>query len=195
MFVAREPDATRRTLRQPSSVRTRKVCRHRPIALAFAALGCETSTGPKDGGRGQVLWRIRSPRPRAAGTAPQDAQPAAAESAVDDVALHVGTRSHKVYALDVRTGSPLWTADIGPALTYPGFVEGISVSGDTVYVAGTRDLNQFGGLSAGVIAALDRRDGHMLWMYQGPGNGKFAVTSPLRSLIVFSAVVTTAGLV
>lgn len=119
-----------------------------------------------DAATGAILWRFTP-----------DAQAAEAESAVDDVAMYVGTRTHKVYALDVRTGTPLWTTDIGPTWSYPGFIKGISVSGDTVYAGGTQYLNQFGGISAGVIAALDRRDGHVLWLYQGPGNGQYSVNS------------------
>lgn len=119
-----------------------------------------------DAATGTILWRFTP-----------DAQAAAAESAVDDLAMYIGTRTHKVYALDVHTGAPLWTTDVGPTWSWFGIVKGISVSGDTVYAGGTRYLNQFGGLSAGFIAALDRHDGHLLWMYEGPGNGQFSVQS------------------
>lgn len=129
------------------------------LAEAIEVLSLDAATGA-------ILWRFTP-----------DAQAAAAKSAVDDVAMYVGTRSHKVYALDVRTGTPLWTTDIGPTWQYFGIIQGISVSGDTVYAGGVRYLNQFGGMSAGVIAALDRRDGHVLWMYQGPSNGQNSVQS------------------
>ncbi len=129
------------------------------LAEAVEVLGLDAATGA-------ILWRFTP-----------DAQAAESESAVDDVAMYIGTRTHKVYALDVRTGTALWTTDIGPTWSYPGFIKGMSVSGDTVYAGGVRYLNQFGGISAGVIAALDRRDGHVLWMYQGPGNGQFSVNS------------------
>ena len=110
-----------------------------------------------DAATGGILWRF----------VPDSAS--GSENAVDDRAFYVGTRGHAVYAIDVATGLQLWKSDVGPDWTFPGFVDGISVSGDTVYVGVIRYLNESGGLRAGFIAALDRYTGDTLWTYQGAG--------------------------
>jgi len=119
-----------------------------------------------DAATGAIRWRFTP-----------DAQAALCESAVDDQSLYVGTRTHRVYALDTETGGTRWSTDIGADWQFFGIIKGISVSGDTVYAGAARYLNLAGGLSAGVIAALDRRDGRVLWTYQGPGTGENDVNS------------------
>ena len=98
-----------------------------------------------DAATGVIRWRFRP-----------DAQADRAESAVDDRAMYIGTRSHRVYALAVADGQPLWSVDIGPEWEHLGVVTGLSVSGDTVYAAADRWLSGNGFLQAGVIVALDR---------------------------------------
>jgi outer membrane protein assembly factor BamB len=89
---------------------------------------------------------------------------------MDDQALYTGQRGIPfVYALSLTDGHPLWKVNIGTGWTYPGFVNGTAVSGDTVYVAGRRFLAQNGYINKGVLVALDRRDGHELWRYETPG--------------------------
>jgi outer membrane protein assembly factor BamB len=106
---------------------------------------------------GTVRWRFTP-----------DAQAAAAQSAVDDHALYIGTRSHKVYALDPSSGQPLWTTDIGTDWPYLGVVMGLSVSGDTVYAGAVKRLTAAGDSSVGIIAGLDRNSGAILFLYQAP---------------------------
>jgi len=108
-----------------------------------------------DAATGQVLWRY----------AP-DSEAVVAESAVDDRAMYIGTRDHKVLALDVNDGHPIWTVDVGPDWTELGLVQGISLAGDTVYVGVTRWFAPNGYLQAAVIVALDRGTGRELWRYQ-----------------------------
>lgn len=97
-----------------------------------------------------------------------DAPAYAAQSAVDNHALYVGTRSHKVYALDPNSGQPLWTTDIGPSWPFLGVVTGLTVSGDTVYAAAVKRLTSAGDSSVGIIAGLDRTTGAILFTYQAP---------------------------
>lgn len=89
---------------------------------------------------------------------------------MDDRALYTGQRGVPfVYALSLTDGHLLWKMNIGEGWTYPGFVNGTAVSGDTVYVAGRRFLAQNGYINKGVLVALDRRDGHEFWRYETPG--------------------------
>ncbi|HZI40297.1 MAG TPA: PQQ-binding-like beta-propeller repeat protein [Gemmatimonadaceae bacterium] len=110
-----------------------------------------------DAASGAIRWRFTP-----------DAQAAAAQSAVDDHAVYVGTRSHKVYALSPATGQPLWTTDIGADWPYLGVVMGLSVSGDTVYAGAVKRLTATGDSSVGIIAGLDRNTGALLFRYEAP---------------------------
>lgn len=117
---------------------------------------------------------------------------------IDDRALYTGQRGIPfVYALSLPDGHALWKVNIGAGWTYPGFVNGTAVSGDTVYVAGRKFLAQNGYISKGVLVALDRRDGHELWRYETPGQngglqdapvvaGNLVVTSDLIGNGVFA---------
>jgi len=124
---------------------------------------------------GQILWRYAS-----------DSDASVAESAVDDHAMYVGTRDHKVLALDLNDGHPIWIADVGAGWTQPGIVQGLSVSGDTVYAGVTRWYVSNGYLQAAVIVALDRSTGRELWRYQSEGDRHGIVATPVvagRNLI------------
>jgi outer membrane protein assembly factor BamB len=93
--------------------------------------------------------------------------------------MYVGTRDHKVYALDVNTGRPLWITDVGPGWTALGMVQGISLAGDTVYVGVTHWLAPNGYQQSGVIVALDRINGRVLWRYESAGNQNGIVATPV----------------
>ena len=95
-----------------------------------------------------------------------DAPSYGAQSAVDDRALYIGTRSHKVYALDLQTGQPLWTTDIGVDWPFLGIVTGIAVSGDTVYAGAVKRLTSAGDSSVSIVTALDRITGTILFQFQ-----------------------------
>lgn len=110
-----------------------------------------------DAGSGAIRWRFTP-----------DAQAVVAQTAADDHAAYIGTRSHKVYALDEASGQPLWTTDIGADWPYFGIVTGLTISGDTVYAGATKRLTVNGDSSVGVIAGLDRRTGLLLFRYQAP---------------------------
>ena len=88
---------------------------------------------------------------------------------VDDAAVYIGTLRSHVYALSRSTGSVLWDVQLHPEWQYSGIVTGITASGDTIYVGIDRFLNSFGGSSSGVIIALDRRDGDIIWEYESAG--------------------------
>jgi outer membrane protein assembly factor BamB len=105
-----------------------------------------------DAASGAIRWRFTP-----------DAQPAAAQSAVDDHALYIGTRSHRVYALSPASGQPLCRTDIGADWPYLGVVMGLAVSGDTVYAAAVKRLTATGDSSVGIIAGLDRNTLRELW--------------------------------
>lgn len=121
-----------------------------------------------DGATGQVVWRY----------AP-DSQAVVAESAVDDRAMYIGTRDHKVSALDINDGHPIWTVDVGPGWTELGLVQGISLASDTVYVGITHWIAHNGYLQSAVIVALDRHTGQELWRYQGAGDQNGIVATPV----------------
>jgi outer membrane protein assembly factor BamB len=58
-------------------------------------------------------------------------------------------------------------------------VEGLAVSGDTVYANVVRYLNPAGGQATGVLVALDRRDGHELWRWQATGTAHSFLHEPI----------------
>lgn len=102
-----------------------------------------------------------------------------AESAVDDRAMYVGTREHRVIALARHDGRVIWEVDAGPGWTHAGTVSGLSVSGDTVYASIRRDLSSNGFDAAAVIVALDRDTGRELWRYQSEGTKSNAIGAPV----------------
>jgi len=107
-----------------------------------------------------------------------DAQAALAVSAADSHAVYLGTRSHRVYALTAATGAELWSVDLGAAWPYLGIVNGLAVSGDTVYANVMQYLNAAGGLRTGHVVALHRTTGAELWRYVGPGAHNDATQAP-----------------
>ncbi len=87
--------------------------------------------------------------------------------ALDDDALYTGQRGLPVvYALGVADGALHWRTTIGAGYAFAAYVEGLAVSGDTVFVAAHRNLVPNGYRSSGVLVALDRRDGRELWRYE-----------------------------
>ncbi len=132
---------------------------------AFAAGG--DSVYAVDASTGARLWAFLP-----------DDQAALGETGVDDQSVYVGTRSHRVYALDVATGQMRWSVDIGAGWTNFGIVMGVASSGDTVYVAATEDLNASGGLRRGHVVALNRSNGAELWRYITPNDRSDVVGAP-----------------
>jgi outer membrane protein assembly factor BamB len=121
-----------------------------------------------DAATGQILWRYTP-----------DSSANVAESAIDDRAMYIGTRDHKVSALDINDGHPIWTVDVGQGWTELGLVQGISLASDTVYAGVTHWIAQNGYLQSAVIVALDRNTGRELWRYQGAGNQNGIVATPV----------------
>jgi glucose dehydrogenase len=132
------------------SVRDGRVYTAEAVAYAF------------DAQTGRELWRFTP-----------GADASLSQNVADDHAFYVGTRGHRVYALHVADGAPLWEINLGADWPYENLVKGIALSGDTVYAAAERTYSQNGYLSAGVIVALDRFTGRELWRHQN-GDG----TSP-----------------
>ncbi|HET7585657.1 MAG TPA: PQQ-binding-like beta-propeller repeat protein [Gemmatimonadaceae bacterium] len=126
------------------------------IERAGRILIAEQSVHAFDSRTGEELWRFRP-----AETASL-CQPAA-----DDEAMYFGTGglSHLVYAISLVNGQPLWQRDIGPEWPFAGWISGVAVSGDTVYVGATEDRTQNGHLTSGWIVALDRESGRILWRH------------------------------
>src|SRR4051794_676687 len=99
-----------------------------------------------------------------------DEQAAECEIAVDDQNVYVGTRSHRIYALDAATGQQQWMVDVGPSWPFLGVVLGLTASGDTVYAGAVEFLTEGGGLRRGHVFALNRLTGAELWDYVTPGD-------------------------
>jgi outer membrane protein assembly factor BamB len=129
-----------------------------------------------DANDGRILWTFEP-----------DSEASISQGSADDRAVYVGTRTHKVYALDVHDGHPIWIKDVGEGWAYSGYVEGTAFSGDTVYVTTTRYLAQNGYLRSAVVTALRRLDGKELWRYETPGQHRDVVNAPVvagRNLIM-----------
>lgn len=108
---------------------------------------------------GRVLWRVAV-----------DSAADFARSVADDEALYVGTRDHRVHALRLADGARMWSTDVGPGWEFRGLVGGIAVSGDTVYATAERFHAPNGYRATGILAALDRATGRLLWTYEN-GDG------------------------
>ncbi|MEO6778222.1 MAG: PQQ-binding-like beta-propeller repeat protein, partial [Gemmatimonadaceae bacterium] len=107
-----------------------------------------------------VLWRFTP-----------DSNAAQVGISADDHAVYTGQRGIPVvYALAVTDGQPLWRVNVGLSQGWqsPAFITGVAVSGDTVYAGVTRFKNLNGGMSTGVVVALDRTTGAELWRYETP---------------------------
>jgi outer membrane protein assembly factor BamB len=111
-----------------------------------------------DTATGALRWRFQT-----------DSVPEAIATADAD-AYYTGQRYYPVvYALGLPDGSLRWKVNVGEGWQYPGFVRGVSVSGDTVYAGVVRYKAWNGYLRSGVTVALDRHTGKELWRYETPG--------------------------
>lgn len=98
-----------------------------------------------------------------------DSLPEAIATADVDM-YYTGQRYYPViYALGLPDGSLRWKVNVGEGWQYPGFVRGVSVSGDTVYAGVVRYKTWNGYQRSGVTVALDRHTGKELWRYETPG--------------------------
>jgi outer membrane protein assembly factor BamB len=112
-----------------------------------------------DAESGAVRWRFVP-----------DSPAYAAKSAVDERALYIGTRNHRVYALNKESGQPIWSVDVGPdwgvtAFPNMGVITGLFVAGDRVFATADRGIEGVPYRRVGVIVALDRTTGRELWRY------------------------------
>jgi outer membrane protein assembly factor BamB len=108
-----------------------------------------------DAATGRLLWR----QPLV--------DPWRVANAVDERTVFVGS-SRRVSAFDVTTGDQQWTFDATADWPLGGRFAGITIAGDTVYVAGRKNLPDAEGAQAGVIVALRKQDGAILWRWQSP---------------------------
>lgn len=110
-----------------------------------------------DASNGTTIWSVHP-----------DSQ-AVVETALDAENLYTGQRGVPViYAFARVNGAMRWKVNLGPGYTQQAYVQGLAVSGDTVYATIDRYINEFGGSSTAVLVAVDRVDGHELWRYETP---------------------------
>lgn len=133
-----------------------------------------------DAATGALRWAVNRP---------PESSTSYAYSAVDDRALYVGARDHRVVAYGVEDGRELWQTDVAAPdwLGYSARVTGIALAGDTLYAAVDRWLTPNGYDKAAVVVALDRATGRELWRYQSAGTKSNAIAAPVvagRLLVV-----------
>lgn len=127
-----------------------------------------------DAATGTELWRF--PLPLGPGI-----HGSTGHNTTDDATFYVGTETHQVFALDQATGAVRWTVDIGPDWRYRGIVNGLTVSGDTLYVAADQFNAENGYISTGWIIGLDRATGRAIWSFRnGEGKDWRTVSSPVN---------------
>jgi len=73
--------------------------------------------------------------------------------------IYIGSKDHKFYALDAKTGQLKWATDIG----YPIFEKAIETDKQIVVHSFAK------GLSPNAIFVLDKKDGQVLWSMEGKG--------------------------
>ena len=100
------------------------------------------------------------------------------EIAADPGRAYVGTRDHRVYALDASDGTARWSVDVGPAWPFLGVILGIARSADSLYVAASEWLTPNGERRRGHIIALDRATGTELWRFTGAGEWNTVSSTP-----------------
>jgi outer membrane protein assembly factor BamB len=133
------------------------VARNGVVCLAdYFGIGCA------DIATGHVRWSTEEDHPTQRG-----------ESAIDDAALYYGTADHRVIARELVGGRALWSTDIAPGAQFMSRVFGVSLRGDTLYVATVRWLTLDGGTIVGDLIALDRANGNELWRYTAPSPSGF----------------------
>ena len=100
--------------------------------------------------------------------------------ALDDASFYTGQRTIPVvYAIARDNGFVRWKVNVGTGYTFPAYVHGVGVSGDTVYVAVERYTSVNGVNASGVLVALDRRDGRELWRYETPSGQHYFRGAPV----------------
>lgn len=99
-----------------------------------------------------------------------DANVASCEIAASNGRVFIGSRTPAVTALSTGTGQPLWSTPLGAGWSHQAIVWGISVAGDTVYVAIDQFLSANGFLRTGHVVALNAVTGVELWRYTAPGD-------------------------
>jgi outer membrane protein assembly factor BamB len=107
-----------------------------------------------DAGTGAELWRFH----------PDTTSDAL--SAVDGRAFYIGSDTGTVYALDVRTGQPFWSAEAVARGTYRTDVTSILSFEDVLYVSVIEETSPTGHLKRGWMVAMDRFTGRVLWRYR-----------------------------
>lgn len=121
-----------------------------------------------NGATGATLWTVHP-----------DSQ-TVTEPALDATTFYTGQRGIPiVYAVARSNGAVRWKVNVGAGYQFRAHVHGVAVSGDTVYAALERYLDQNGVSATGVLVALSSVDGHELWRYETPGTKDFFHNAPL----------------
>jgi outer membrane protein assembly factor BamB len=146
------------------------VRKYLPQALLFkngALLVVEENITALDEKSGRMLWEFTP-----------DANASLGRAAVRGSTLCFGTSSHRVYALDVRSGRQRWVTDVGPDWTLLGAVRGIAMDRHIVYVGAEQWRTENGSASSGWLIALNARTGKELWRYHtGDGEERRGISS------------------
>jgi len=108
-----------------------------------------------------------------------DEQGARCEIAADDQVVYVGTRSHRVYALDASTGQPLWVVELAGSWPFVGIVTGIALGPTELYAGVLETLDMNGATRRGHVIALSRADGSEQWRYTSPGTSNDVNSAPV----------------
>ncbi len=128
------------------------------IALNGRVLYAGAEAVSLDGATGNTNWRITLPNS------------SLARNDADAAALYIGSDDHRVSARSITDGHLLWTTDVGSDWGDDGYINGVGVSGDTVY-AGAERLLDGRTHSVGYTVALNRQTGALFWKTANGGGG------------------------
>ena len=112
---------------------------------------------------GSAMWQYSPPLDTIDQASPRPGYMPRSRMAADDNTVFIPAWGASVSALDIKSGSIRWVWRVDPTIPNRSGSPGVSLAGDTVFVAVWHFLNQLGTRSEAWIVALDKLSGSELW--------------------------------
>jgi glucose dehydrogenase len=153
-----------------------------------------------DAATGEELWRYSAPLDTVDAAVPAPGEVRRATIEANGETVFIPAWGGSVSAVDLQTGMARWVWHLGPMASdtaSPGVfrsgAEGVTVSGDTVYVGGWHSLDRAGVASETWLVALDAVTGTEYWRIVIPtfsgGVSVYGAPKVFGRLVIFSPLV------